>query len=354
MTRQTGPDQKQRFWSLGAALFGLILILAACSGDDSASRGERDLRDPSAPPATRDPDVGRLATNPDAGQDEVLDDQTNDGPIPQVRVNVDAVVHVLGSVRTTPDAPTGWETDVPLVIDDLATVVSLSCDQGTECDPDSIRDWAADRVEIVNLATAANVLDRDGLTAMRDALAAAGVSTIGFGDDADEANEPALFEGGGITVAVHAVSLNAQAEVSAGQDVAGISGPDQLDATLSAIEASRDSGYGVVVLVDWSDLDSRAPGDVELAAVDRFVAAGADAIVGHGPDFLQRFDQVGSAAVAFSLGNAATATAEDLRRDSAVLRLEFATPGRSCLLPATASPSGPGLDDVAVVDCSGG
>ena len=84
----------------------------------------------------------------------------------------------------------------------------------------------------------------------------------------------------------------------------------------------------------------------------QLIDAGANAIIGHGSDFLQRFDQVSTGVVAYGLGNAVPASAEPLRRDTSVLRLEFDRPGTSCLLPATATESGPSLDDEATLDCS--
>ena len=90
-------------------------------------------------------------------------------------------------------------------------------------------------------------------------------------------------------------------------------------------------------------------------AVDRQAildTGGADAIVGHGSDFLQRFEKIDETAIAFNLGNALTANDEPLRRDSAVLRIQLEEAGDfTCLLPAEGSEFGIVLDDPAGAGC---
>ncbi len=333
--------------SLAVALAALLaLLISACSSTDQ-SRAAQAPTD--APPAAEDPSVGRSITEP---EDPTVIAR---GPVPAPAdgsvVIPENVVHVLGSIRSTPSAADGWESEIPVIEGDLATTASLSCDLGADCDPEAIAAWAQGRVDLINLATSANVLSAEDLEAMQDALADVNVATVGFGTG-EGAEQPFVFDNGDVAIAFHAVSLLALPEVSATEDQAGIAGPRSFNAILEQVEVSRDAGRGVVVLIDGEGLDARSPDVANLTAVEALVEAGANAIVGHGSDFLLRFDQVGNGIAAFGLGNAVTATQEPLRQDAAVLRLEFDRPGRSCLLPAQGTTAGPVLDDAQATNCS--
>ncbi len=319
------------------------------------------MQEPSSQPdTTRDPSLARSAgdpldTVPESPPDET---ETTETPLPSANAepldagNAASVVHVLGSIRSTPETLDPWQASVPVIDNDLASVASLSCDRSDVCAPDAVAAWAAGRLEVVNLATASSVFDADGLAAISASLAASGVRTVGFGATAELATAPVIVRNNELAIAIHAVSLGATPEVAATDDTPGIAGPPLLERVLSGIAQSRTDGYGVVVVVDWGNLNARAPSDAEVAAVRQLIDSGADAVIGHGSDLLQRFDQVGSAAVSYGLGNAITTNDDPLRNDAAILRLEFATPGRSCLVPITSTPSGPTQDDITLAGCA--
>ena len=344
----SGVRRPQSLRLLAALVAILSLIAGACS--DSSSRS---LESPTgAESESLDPNLGRTASDgipvdpPGAGDATEFEDLADTS-----NRRTESVVHVIGSVRATP-TDEAWETTIPLVNDDLATIASVNCNLGDDCDIESIADWAAGRVDIVNLATAANVLSTESLTELQSALEDRGVASVGFGPNRQSAQRPFVFVSEDVSISVHAVSLTAIADVEATDDAPGIAGPQSFEATLDAIAASRDAEQGVVVVIDWGGLDDRAPSAVETDAAEQLIDAGANAIIGHGSDFLQRFDQVATGVVAYGLGNAVPASAEPLRRDTSVLRLEFDRPGTSCLLPATATEAGPSLDDEATLDCS--
>lgn len=333
----------------------LSLVAAAC-GNEPTARNAQDPRN--APTTTRDLSIGRTATegdrddNADNTADETSESEdTESGADELANVSNENVVQVLGSIRSSPVDADAWQDQIPTIEDDLATVASLSCNLGVDCDADTIATWAQDRVDVVNLATSANVLTPDQLALVQETLENVGVATVGFGSNLEAAQSPFVFANGDITVSIHAVSLVAVPEVTATDQTGGIAGPDSFEATLEAVANSREAEQGVVVVVDWGGLDQRAPDESQLDAAEQLIAAGADAVIGHGSDFLQRFDQVGSGIAIYGLGNAVSADEDPLRRDTSVLRLEFDRPGQSCLLPATASEQGPALDDLARQSC---
>ena len=330
-----------------AAFLVLIGLLATACGSPSQSR---NVGSPSESPAEADLSVGRTAAAP--ASDGSLDTNADGNLDPTAATTNQNVVHVLGSVRSTPVETDVWQEEVPIVGSDLATVASVNCNLADDCDLNTIADWAEGRVDVINLATSASVLTADELLELTDILEARGVAVVGFGPDQSSAERPFTFVNQDLTVSIHALSVVAVPEVQATGETAGIAGPESLDAVLDAVAVSRDAEQGVVVLLDWGGLEERAPSTNETDIVERLIGAGANAVIGHGPDFLQRFDQVGGGVAAYSLGNAVSAVDEPVRRDTAVLRLEFARPGRSCLLPATATSQGPTLDDLGLLTCA--
>jgi hypothetical protein len=317
----------------------LSLLAAACSSEPtSVTRPEGARFVPSAPVSSDDPP--RQAAEPRIGR-------AAGEPSPR-----EPIIHVIGSVRSSPDAVTDWQLSVPLIVDDIATVATLGCAPSTGCAPNAVAAWATGQLQLMNVATRAAAVDGpDALADQVLALENAGVLTIGYGQTIESAVAPVIVRADDFIIALYAISLADDPSALATATTAGIAGPTALDALREAVVASRDNGHGVVVLVDWDRPDSRAPDDEELADVDQLVNIGPDAIVGHGSNFLQRFDQIGKTVVVYSLGNAITTDDNPLFSDTAVLRLEFDTPGRSCLIPATASGAGPELDDPRVIRC---
>jgi len=321
------------------ALFAAALVLAACSDGPEPTTGR--LLVPSEPATSQE------ATARQAGEPAVA--RAANEP---ANASLAPVLHILGSVRDIADPAASFAPNADVIEADLATIATLGCAAST-CSPDIVAEWASGQLQIMNVATLAAAIEGpDSLEAQVDALEAAGVATLGFGSDLQTSVEPILIGPAESEVAIHAISLAPDTQSLATNSSAGVAGPEAIDLLRESVIFHRNSGRGVVVIVDWGNLEGRSPTGQQLDDVDRIINAGADAIVGHGSDFLQRFDLVGQTAVAFSLGNASTSASEPLLSDTALLRLEFDSPGRSCLLPATASPSGPSLDDPTLTACA--
>lgn len=235
---------------------------------------------------------------------------------------------------------------------DLGTITSLGCSPDTpECGRSALSSWlTAGSIEVVNVATAAAAASETLATTVTE-LRDAGVEVIGYGEAALEARSGIRLSRSGTTISVHGISLVVDDARSAGPDSPGIAGVGVFDDLLDEIESLGGEGLGVVVIVDIGSADDRAPTPQHVRDIQRLVDAGADAVIGHGSDFIQRFDRIDNTTVAYSLGNAITPTDEPLRADSAILRLEFGAPGRACLLPTTANSTGPELDDPSNQSC---
>jgi len=338
------PTQRRPWWILS---LGLITFAAAgCTdegqntvfeGSGATRLADSELSDDLARQAGNPTDVARVTGEPESAPP------------------IEPILHVLGSIRSVDSTPSAWQLRVPIIDDDLATIASLGCDTTTpDCSTSSLVDWATDRVEVLNVATSdAAGEDPDVLRSLVTAAEQAGVSVIGYGASEAEAIRATVFETDSVAVAVHAISMSTDGEFAATSNGSGIAGAASFDALLESVEANLEQDLAVVVLIDWADRDGRAPSPEQVADVQQLVDLGVDAVIGHGTDFLQRFDQVAGTAVAYSLGNTMTTDQDPLRGDGAVLRLEFATPGRACLLATTASASGPALDDPDTITCAG-
>jgi hypothetical protein len=336
------PTQRRPWWIL---LLGLVTLAAAgCTdegqntvfeGSGGTQPADSDVTDDLARQAGDPTEVARVTGEPE--------------PAPPI----EPILHVLGSIRSLEPAPSAWQLRVPIIDDDLATIASLGCDTTTpDCSTSSLVDWATDRVEVLNVATSdAAGEDPDVLRSLVTAAEQAGVAVIGYGASEAEAIKATVFETHSVLVAVHAISMSTNGELAATSNGSGIAGASSFDALLESVAANLEQDLAVIVLIDWADRDGRAPSTEMVADVQQLVDLGVDAVIGHGSDFLQRFDQVAGTAVAYSLGNTTTTDQDPLRSDGALLRLEFGTPGRACLLAITASASGPALDDPDTITC---
>lgn len=326
----------------------LLLVTACSSATTQGGPGEGVL---STSPPTSEPIFSRQLEDP-------VDDRVTP-TAPAVQTTAPAprtpVVHVLGRIVAVSDTSPDWQADMGPITDDVATIATLACDllSDEQCVPTSVATWASGAIELLNVATDEAGNGGADLIGAIDEIRSQDIEVVGWGTDQASAVSGLTVQRNDATISIHGISLTVDPELAATDDRSGIAGPDAFDALIAEVDQRREEGAAVVVLVDTGDLDDRAPTDEHIAQIQRLVDVGADAIVGHGSDYLQRFDRVANSAVAYSLGNAVTPTAEPLRTDGAVLRLEFANPGRACLLPATASESGPALDDPSASDCEG-
>lgn len=276
--------------------------------------------------------------------------------VPPVTLPDNPLLHVLGSIRSLPETSSDWQADVAVVIDDVATVASLGCNPtDADCNPSDLLAWSIGGVDLINLATANAGLAGPDLEDVVLDIRSAGVQVVGYGEDLTTAIAGVTVETNNLTVAIYSISLTAAEETWATENSSGIAGANAFDALLQEVVDQRAEGIAVVVLVDSGSIDDRAPTEQQVADLQRLVEVDVDAIIGHGSDFIQRYDRVANSTISYSLGNAVTATEDPLRADSAVLRLEFAAQGQgqACLLPATSGPNGPALDDQTITTCIG-
>ena len=346
-------------WRFTAALVGLALAVASCSsgqvdsaGQDTATQEIEIIENTTTAAPAPDATVARQAGEPSTLSRTAGEPATGDAPSSAAASNGTPLVHVLGSIRSIEDETTDFSEGVPPLLSDLATIASVGCSP-TECPATAVATWAEGTLEIVNVATRSAASEGTGpLGTYVGDLQREGVAVIGYGATLEDATRPIVFTNGEEEIAIFAMSLDPGNQAIATADTPGVAGVEAIESVQELIEANRNSGRGVVVLVDWGDTDERSPSADQTESVAQIAEAGADAIIGHGSDFLQRFDLVDQTAVAYNLGNSSISTTEPLRADTAVLRLEFDSPGRSCLLPATAGPSGPALDLPDNVDCA--
>ncbi len=321
-----------------------IFVLGGCSN------GEAKNTSFELTTSTTQPLNARQAADPVRGELDPDRTTTSDSPTAESAAN--RTLHVLGSIRSITDPSPNWQSNIALVGNDLATVASLGCDPTSpDCTAALVTSWSNGGIDLLNVATSDAASAGDALPAFVDQLNGAGLTVLGYGLNRASAVSGVTVGSNASAISLHAISLNADDQASAGVDSPGIAGPSSFDALLDAVADRQAAGLGVVVFVDAGSLDDRAPRPALIDSIQRLVDLDVDAVIGHGSDFIQRFDRVDQSTVVYNLGNIVIDTPDVLRTDTAVLRLEFGTPGRACLLPATAAAIGPALDDVNVQSC---
>jgi hypothetical protein len=328
--------------------FVLILLtalaVAACGGDDTTEPlPGQELRSPSeVARVTGEPgEAGRVPGEPTAGQQP-------------------AVLHNIGALDVLPESTAAWPIVTGVIPPGLATISTLGCVVGADDCPEARLPLLADGgVDVVNVATSPVAsTEADTVAAAVETLGESGVAIAGYGQTMAEAVEPVIVRSGGISVAIHAISLVERSEeqpADATAESAGIAGPAAFTDLLLSMQESEADGRQVLVLVDWGDPDRRSPNEEMVAMAESLIRSGADAVVGNGSDFLNRLEVIDGVPVVFDLGHGATASELPLRRDTAILRLVFGSATEApCLLPATADADGPVVDDETEVRCTTG
>lgn len=345
MRKPTTRTGRHRFVRIGTELLVGAVILAACSSGQEVVQDE--TQSPSTTAEARE--VAEPATT--SAPQTTSTTTTTEPPI-----DVSLTMHVLGSIRNIPIEPPDDALAPTLAVDD-ATIASIGCAPSTGCATTDLTSWAANEIDALNLATLAATVDGlETLESTSSSLALSGIATFGYGDTIEQAASPAIVGTNDASAALFGYSpavdpASGLAATETGRGV--LAGPDGLAALTEAVEASQAAGNYVIVFVDWALSDARAPTETELADIETISELGVDAIVGHGSDFLQRFELVGESAVAFDLGSAVTTSEDQLRRDTALLRLHFDDPiAESCLLPAQSGPDGLVQDDPTKTDCA--
>ncbi len=163
----------------------------------------------------------------------------------------------------------------------------------------------------VDVATNANNHGMDyGQVGLADTLAAArrqGFPLVGSGRDEREAYAPYRVTVGGWRVAVLAASQVIDSALvkdwTAGPHHPGIASAYRVDRLLQAVRQARRTADTVVVYLHWGMEGDSCPTERQRTLARRLVDAGADVVVGSHAHVVQGAGRMGSAYVAYGLGN---------------------------------------------------
>lgn len=171
--------------------------------------------------------------------------------------------------------------------------------------------FAALKAGGVDVATMANNhgmdYGRQGLEDSLDASAAGGVPVVGIGRSAEEAYRPFLTEVRGQRIAVLGATQVLDDDVrvawTATDAQPGLASAKEVGRLTEAVRAARAQADTVVVYLHWGTEGSTCPNQAQPELARALVDAGADVIVGGHAHRLAGAGRLGSAFVAYGLGN---------------------------------------------------
>lgn len=163
----------------------------------------------------------------------------------------------------------------------------------------------------VDVATMANNhgmdFGRQGLEDSLDASDAGGVPVVGIGRNAEEAYRPFLTEVKGQRIAVLGATQVLDDDVrvawTATDAQPGLASAKEVARLTAAVRAAREQADTVVVYLHWGTEGSTCPNAAQPPLAQALVEAGADVIVGGHAHRLAGAGRMGSAFVAYGLGN---------------------------------------------------
>lgn len=186
---------------------------------------------------------------------------------------------------------------------------------------------AAGGVRVGNLANN-HAMDYgpDALADTIDLLESAGVTTIGAGNNIDEAYRyRILTTRGGLSVAFVGASLIVPSGFTAGPSTPGIASAHQPEVArvLDSVRAAAAAADAVVAVVHWGIERNPCTHEAQRSLARQLLDAGADAIIGHHPHVLQPVVFTGEKLVAFSLGNFIWEPRQHMSGETGVLQIDF-------------------------------
>ncbi len=231
-------------------------------------------------------------------------------------------VHFEGRIRASLDAdPGSVMAGVAPVLRgaDLAVVNLETAVTGRGTKPDGKQygfrappsAFAALRAGGVDVATMANNHGMDfGREGLDDSLAAAasgGVPVVGIGRNATEAYRPFITEVKGQRIAVIGATQVLDDELrsawTATDSQPGLASAKEIDRLTAAVRSARAQADTVVVFLHWGTEGQTCPNDAQPVLARTLAEAGADVIVGGHAHRLEGAGRMGSAFVAYGLGN---------------------------------------------------
>ena len=257
----------------------------------------------------------------------------------------------LGALADGYDAP--WTGVRDLFRSDALSVVNLECSPGGGGAPeekefvfrcaDGFEEMSDNGVDVANLGNNhAGDHGKQPLLDGRAALLRAGVVPVGAGTNEAHANEAALFERNGKTIAV----LGFGGVVPSPTWIAKANSPGVADgydtaSMARAVRAAAAIADIVVVSIHWgAELDTLPRGD-DVDRARAMIDAGADAIFGHHAHVLQPLEFYAGRPIFFGLGNFVWPRGGP----TAVAEVVFDPDGdiEACLLPGTISGGRPAV-----------
>lgn len=262
----------------------------------------------------------------------------------------------LGLLATSYDAP--WTGVRELFRSDDVSVVNLECaaGEGGAKVPDKqfnfrcARGFEAMRRNGVDVANQANNHGLDyGPEAMlngRVSLSRAGIVPVGVGHDVDEANQPAVFNVRGRTIAVLGFGgVIPFPNWLATEDRPGMADGDDIDSMVAAVKAADEIADYVFVSIHWGAERETEPQPGDVARAHAMIDAGADGIFGHHAHRLQPMEVYEGRPIFYGLGNFVWGRPGPTAVAEVVIEPEGKIIG--CMLPGRTIGGRPVLDDPA-------
>jgi poly-gamma-glutamate capsule biosynthesis protein CapA/YwtB (metallophosphatase superfamily) len=173
-------------------------------------------------------------------------------------------------------------------------------------DPDALPAMREAGVEVANLGNNHSYdYGPEALVDTRQNVIAAGLAAVGAGRNAQEANEPALFDRKGRRIAVIGLDqvVDPDPEAVATSTKPGTADGHDFDAMLEAVKKAKARADLLVVMIHWGvELDTQ-PRSYQVADGHDLIDAGADVILGSHSHRLQPMEMYKGRPILYSLGN---------------------------------------------------
>ena len=273
------------------------------------------------------------------------------------------VVRGSGDVNLDPDYVTGLRTNgfahawtglEGIFASDDLSIINLECSPSPlgspawkqfvfQC-PDGLEEARAAGIEVANLAN--NHGQDYGKEAMLDGrqrVLDAGILPVGVGANVAEANEAAIVEVGGWTIAVIGLGgVVPEPSWFATETSPGMSDSDDIESMVAAVRRADEIADLVFVTIHWGvELDTTARQE-DRERAEAMIAAGADGIFGHHSHRLNPLEIVDGAPVFWGLGNFVWPRQSDASATTAVAEIVVESDGsmQARLIPAFIMESG--------------
>ena len=156
----------------------------------------------------------------------------------------------------------------------------------------------------INVVTLANnhLLDcgRTGVRETLDALALAGVASVGAGVNKKAAHEPVILQADHLRIGLLGYYWNRRTAATRDLPGSAMDPPEVLEADISGLRTKVDR---VVITFHWGVPYEREPSTEDRAKARFAIDCGADAVIGHHPHIIQPFEIYRDCPIFYSIGN---------------------------------------------------